>query len=191
MLFVLQPKPQPPAHLSIEGGHILMYLGDDVAMHHLSPAGSMSRTSPASRYLSQLGYVGLLHASLFLVTDGTYKAAPCPCLRRNLCVPWWLGFDFTSQTFQAVHAQEMHRSRRVTRLRALSFLHPAEFHVWGNSNQNVVFLHWCHKKKKKYVMCRVLLPQRWISVPSFVCYAFLCRTAHHMTILRGTLGVLC
>ncbi|XP_065194283.1 cytoplasmic aconitate hydratase-like isoform X2 [Sycon ciliatum] len=51
----LVPKPQQLSQLCIEGGHVLMYLGDDVAMHHLSPAGSMSRTSPASRYLSSLG----------------------------------------------------------------------------------------------------------------------------------------
>ncbi|KAM4036139.1 iron-responsive element-binding protein 2 isoform 1-T1 [Anomaloglossus baeobatrachus] len=43
------PAPLP----AIERAHVLLYLGDSVTTDHISPAGSISRTSPAAKYLSQ------------------------------------------------------------------------------------------------------------------------------------------
>ncbi|CAL1594687.1 unnamed protein product [Knipowitschia caucasica] len=40
--------PQP---LSIEHAHVLLFLGDNVTTDHISPAGSISRTSAAAKYL--------------------------------------------------------------------------------------------------------------------------------------------
>lgn len=36
---------------------VLLNLGDSVTTDHISPAGSISRTSPAARYLASRGYV--------------------------------------------------------------------------------------------------------------------------------------
>lgn len=41
------PAPLP----AIERAHVLLYLGDSVTTDHISPAGSISRTSPAAKYL--------------------------------------------------------------------------------------------------------------------------------------------
>ncbi|KAM4677433.1 iron-responsive element-binding protein 2 [Discoglossus pictus] len=43
------PLPLQP----IEKAHVLLYLGDSVTTDHISPAGSISRTSPAAKYLIQ------------------------------------------------------------------------------------------------------------------------------------------
>uniref|UniRef100_A0A8C5M2H0 Iron responsive element binding protein 2 n=1 Tax=Leptobrachium leishanense TaxID=445787 RepID=A0A8C5M2H0_9ANUR len=43
----------PPPQLPIEKAHVLLYLGDSVNTDHISPAGSISRTSPAAKYLIQ------------------------------------------------------------------------------------------------------------------------------------------
>ncbi|XP_053318573.1 iron-responsive element-binding protein 2 isoform X2 [Spea bombifrons] len=43
------PSPQQP----IEKAHVLLYLGDSVTTDHVSPAGSIPRTSPAAKYLIQ------------------------------------------------------------------------------------------------------------------------------------------
>ncbi|XP_063305495.1 iron-responsive element-binding protein 2 [Pelobates fuscus] len=47
------PLPQQP----IERAHVLLYLGDSVTTDHISPAGSISRTSPAAKYLTQKNLV--------------------------------------------------------------------------------------------------------------------------------------
>ncbi|XP_069621662.1 iron-responsive element-binding protein 2 [Ranitomeya imitator] len=43
------PAPLP----AIERAHVLLYLGDSITTDHISPAGSISRTSPAAKYLIQ------------------------------------------------------------------------------------------------------------------------------------------
>ncbi|KAM8972201.1 iron-responsive element-binding protein 2 [Pelodytes ibericus] len=43
----------PPTLQPIEKAHVLLYLGDSVTTDHISPAGSISRTSPAAKYLIQ------------------------------------------------------------------------------------------------------------------------------------------
>ncbi|MFN2484823.1 MAG: aconitate hydratase, partial [Candidatus Limnocylindria bacterium] len=45
--------PTPPA--DIEGGRVLVVLGDSVTTDHISPAGSIGRTSPAGRWLIDHG----------------------------------------------------------------------------------------------------------------------------------------
>ncbi|MEE6526298.1 hypothetical protein FKM82_026866, partial [Ascaphus truei] len=45
----------PPPLQPIERAHVLLYLGDAVTTDHISPAGSISRTSPAAKYLMQKG----------------------------------------------------------------------------------------------------------------------------------------
>ena len=44
-----------PAIASIEGAHVLLYLGDSITTDHISPAGSIARNSPAAKYLSDRG----------------------------------------------------------------------------------------------------------------------------------------
>ncbi|CAF0901250.1 unnamed protein product [Adineta ricciae] len=41
--------------ISIENARVLLYLGDQVSTDHISPAGSISRTCPAAKYLTQKG----------------------------------------------------------------------------------------------------------------------------------------
>ncbi|CAF3339350.1 unnamed protein product [Rotaria sp. Silwood1] len=41
--------------ICIDNARVLLYLGDDVSTDHISPAGSISRTCPAAKYLTQKG----------------------------------------------------------------------------------------------------------------------------------------
>ena len=45
-----------PVRESIRNAAVLLNLGDSVTTDHISPAGSISRTSPAARYLAAKGY---------------------------------------------------------------------------------------------------------------------------------------
>jgi len=49
----LTPEPKPIA--AIHGARALAYLGDSVTTDHISPAGNISKKSPAARYLMGLG----------------------------------------------------------------------------------------------------------------------------------------
>ena len=44
-----------PRVSGVEGAAVLLNLGDSVTTDHISPAGSISRTSPAARYLASCG----------------------------------------------------------------------------------------------------------------------------------------
>ncbi|VEN40522.1 unnamed protein product [Callosobruchus maculatus] len=44
-----------PKKQSIQNARVLLFLGDSVTTDHISPAGSIGRTSPAARYLAQRG----------------------------------------------------------------------------------------------------------------------------------------
>lgn len=44
-----------PKQKLIENARVLLLLGDSVTTDHISPAGSIGRTSPAARYLAQKG----------------------------------------------------------------------------------------------------------------------------------------
>jgi aconitate hydratase len=46
---------KPPAVADIENAHVLALLGDSVTTDHISPAGNISKTSPAAKYLLGLG----------------------------------------------------------------------------------------------------------------------------------------
>ena len=46
---------EPPAVSGVENAAVLLNLGDSVTTDHISPAGSISRTSPAARYLASRG----------------------------------------------------------------------------------------------------------------------------------------
>ena len=48
---------EPPPLQDIESAHALLVLGDAVTTDHISPAGSIARTSPAARYLIDMGSV--------------------------------------------------------------------------------------------------------------------------------------
>ena len=48
-------KAEPEAIRPIRGARVLAALGDSVTTDHISPAGSIAATSPAGRYLKQLG----------------------------------------------------------------------------------------------------------------------------------------
>ncbi|KAG8181414.1 hypothetical protein JTE90_023577 [Oedothorax gibbosus] len=45
-----------PTLKQIQNARVLLYLGDSVTTDHISPAGSISRTSPAARYLNARGF---------------------------------------------------------------------------------------------------------------------------------------
>ena len=46
---------EPSGYPSIRHAAVLLNLGDSVTTDHISPAGSISRNSPAARYLAQRG----------------------------------------------------------------------------------------------------------------------------------------
>ena len=52
--FYFQAK-ELPERVSISDAAVLLNLGDSVTTDHISPAGSISRTSPAARYLGNKG----------------------------------------------------------------------------------------------------------------------------------------
>lgn len=39
----------------VENAHVLLFLGDSVTTDHISPAGSIARSSAAAKYLSSKG----------------------------------------------------------------------------------------------------------------------------------------
>lgn len=43
----------PPA--AVENAHVLLFLGDSVTTDHISPAGSIARSSAAAKYLTSKG----------------------------------------------------------------------------------------------------------------------------------------
>ena len=49
----MSPDPQPVA--DVKDAHVLAFLGDSVTTDHISPAGSIARTSPAAEYLTENG----------------------------------------------------------------------------------------------------------------------------------------
>lgn len=49
----MQPEPQPVADL--QQAHVLALLGDSVTTDHISPAGTIAKTSPAAAYLTEHG----------------------------------------------------------------------------------------------------------------------------------------
>lgn len=52
----LQTK-EPAAPQPIANAHVLLHLGDAVTTDHISPAGSISRSSAAAKYLTHRGWV--------------------------------------------------------------------------------------------------------------------------------------
>ncbi|MBV8283849.1 MAG: aconitate hydratase AcnA, partial [Candidatus Eremiobacteraeota bacterium] len=46
---------EPPALQDVRGARVLAVLGDSVTTDHISPAGSIARTSPAAKYLMERG----------------------------------------------------------------------------------------------------------------------------------------
>lgn len=65
-MFLLFPSAAvPPALLcqakeavppqAIENAHVLLFLGDSVTTDHISPAGSIARSSAAAKYLTSKG----------------------------------------------------------------------------------------------------------------------------------------
>ena len=53
--FVCLQEKDLPSRESIKDAAVLLNLGDSVTTDHISPAGSISRTSPAARYLAGRG----------------------------------------------------------------------------------------------------------------------------------------
>jgi aconitate hydratase len=48
-------KPKPNPIMSIKGGRVLVSVGDSITTDHISPAGNISKNSPAGKYLMDLG----------------------------------------------------------------------------------------------------------------------------------------
>lgn len=55
VMFVGQQNRELPAIEAIKNAAVLLNLGDSVTTDHISPAGSIARTSPAARYLAARG----------------------------------------------------------------------------------------------------------------------------------------
>jgi aconitate hydratase len=53
--FFVDLAPEPPALASIQGARVLVMVGDSVTTDHISPAGSIPRSSPAGVYLVEHG----------------------------------------------------------------------------------------------------------------------------------------
>jgi len=47
--------PQPSPVRNIENAHCLLFVGDSITTDHISPAGNISKSSPAARYLNERG----------------------------------------------------------------------------------------------------------------------------------------
>ena len=84
----LSHEPMPPA--SIRGARVLLALGDSVTTDHISPAGSISKTSPAGTFLVEHGVppadfnsYGARRGNDRVMTRGTFANIRI----RNLLVP--------------------------------------------------------------------------------------------------------
>ncbi|MFM8735684.1 MAG: aconitate hydratase AcnA, partial [Pirellulales bacterium] len=84
----LSREPQPPT--SIRGARVLLALGDSVTTDHISPAGSISKTSPAGTFLVEHGVppadfnsYGARRGNDRVMTRGTFANIRI----RNLLVP--------------------------------------------------------------------------------------------------------
>ena len=84
----LSREPQPPA--SIHGARVLLALGDSVTTDHISPAGSIAKTSPAGTFLVEHGVppadfnsYGARRGNDRVMTRGTFANIRI----RNLLVP--------------------------------------------------------------------------------------------------------
>ena len=84
----LSREPQPPA--SIHGARVLLALGDSVTTDHISPAGSIAKTSPAGTFLVDHGVppadfnsYGARRGNDRVMTRGTFANIRI----RNLLVP--------------------------------------------------------------------------------------------------------
>jgi len=84
----LSREPRPPA--SIRGARVLLALGDSVTTDHISPAGSISKTSPAGTFLVEHGVppadfnsYGARRGNDRVMTRGTFANIRI----RNLLVP--------------------------------------------------------------------------------------------------------
>ena len=84
----LSREPQPPA--SIHGARVLLALGDSVTTDHISPAGSIAKTSPAGMFLVEHGVppadfnsYGARRGNDRVMTRGTFANIRI----RNLLVP--------------------------------------------------------------------------------------------------------
>lgn len=53
--FFKSMKMDPPKFIAIKDAHSLLFIGDGLTTDHISPAGSISRTCPAARYLGKHG----------------------------------------------------------------------------------------------------------------------------------------
>jgi aconitate hydratase len=84
----LTREPRPPE--SVKGARVLLALGDSVTTDHISPAGSIAKTSPAGRYLVEHGVppadfnsYGARRGNDRVMTRGTFANIRI----RNLLVP--------------------------------------------------------------------------------------------------------
>ncbi|KAI5280586.1 Iron-Responsive Element-Binding Protein 2, partial [Manis pentadactyla] len=59
---------EPVSLQSIENAHVLLHLGDCVTTDHISPAGSIARSSAAVKYLASRGYVCLVFRCFYFVS---------------------------------------------------------------------------------------------------------------------------
>jgi aconitate hydratase len=88
--FLAELTRQPQAPQSVRGARVLLALGDSVTTDHISPAGSIAKTSPAGQYLVEHGVTpadfnsyGARRGNDRVMTRGTFANIRI----RNLLVP--------------------------------------------------------------------------------------------------------
>ncbi|XP_054444771.1 iron-responsive element-binding protein 2 [Pteronotus mesoamericanus] len=110
---------EPAAPRPIENAHVLLHLGDAVTTDHISPAGSISRSSAAAKYLASRGLTprefnsyGARRGNDAVMTRGTF--ANIKLFNKFIGKPAPKTIHFPSgQTLDVFEAAELYQKERV------------------------------------------------------------------------------
>ncbi|KFQ76463.1 Iron-responsive element-binding protein 2, partial [Phoenicopterus ruber ruber] len=113
----LAKEPVPPQ--PIENAHVLLYLGDSVTTDHISPAGSIARSSAAAKYLTNKGLTprefnsyGARRGNDAVMTRGTF--ANIKLLNKFIGKPAPKTIHFPSgQTLDVFEAAELYQKESI------------------------------------------------------------------------------
>ncbi|KGL74771.1 Iron-responsive element-binding protein 2, partial [Tinamus guttatus] len=113
----LAKEPVPPQ--PIENAHVLLYLGDSVTTDHISPAGSIARSSAAAKYLTNKGLTprefnsyGARRGNDAVMTRGTF--ANIKLLNKFIGKPAPKTIHFPSgQTLDVFEAAELYQKEGI------------------------------------------------------------------------------
>ncbi|NXF34790.1 IREB2 protein, partial [Nyctibius bracteatus] len=110
---------EPVAPQPIENAHVLLYLGDSVTTDHISPAGSIARSSAAAKYLTNKGLTprefnsyGARRGNDAVMTRGTF--ANIKLLNKFIGKPAPKTIHFPSgQTLDVFEAAELYQKEGI------------------------------------------------------------------------------